>query len=93
MKGFVYILKCKNNKFYVGSTDNLQLRIEQHFSGNGSQFTIKNKPVELVYLEEYENLLDAYQRERQLHNWSHSKKEALINNDFNMLHRLSIPHK
>jgi predicted GIY-YIG superfamily endonuclease len=30
MPGFVYILKNKDNRFYIGSTDNLERRFYQH---------------------------------------------------------------
>ena len=79
MKHFVYILKCANGQFYVGCTKDLDERMERHNSGRGARFTKKHLPFELVYTEEYENEEDAYNRERQLHKWSHVKKEALIN--------------
>lgn len=42
----VYILKCENNKYYVGKTERpLNCRIEEHFNRNGSQWTKKYKPL------------------------------------------------
>ena len=35
MRGYMYILKCKDGSYYVGSTDNLRLRIEEHNRGEG----------------------------------------------------------
>ena len=45
----------------------------------------KRLPVQLVYYEEFENLLDAYERERQIHGWSRRKKECLIEGKFDKL--------
>ncbi len=36
------------NKYYVGSSENVQQRIQQHFDGNGSSWTKKYKPVEII---------------------------------------------
>ena len=35
----IYILECINNKFYVGKTNNIQFRLDNHSNGFGSQFT------------------------------------------------------
>jgi predicted GIY-YIG superfamily endonuclease len=41
----IYKLNLKNNKKYIGKTANLDSRMKQHFSGNGSQVTKKFKPI------------------------------------------------
>lgn len=76
--GYMYILKCANGQYYTGSTTNLVLRLAQHQRGEGANFTRKHLPVELVYYEEFDRIHKAYNRERQIHKWSHQKKEALI---------------
>ena len=75
---WMYILKCADNSYYVGSTRNLDLRLTQHQSGKGSRYTSGRLPVELVYAEEYDRVIDAYAREKQIQNWSRAKREALI---------------
>ena len=35
----IYILKLKNNKYYIGKTNNPQFRLTQHFDSNGSAWT------------------------------------------------------
>ncbi len=82
MKGFVYVLKCSNGKYYTGSTTNLEKRLWQHQNGEGSNFTKAHLPVELVYVEEFERIDDAFYREKQIQGWSRKKKEALIAKDF-----------
>jgi putative endonuclease len=76
---WMYILKCADASYYVGSTRNLELRFAQHQSGKGSRYTSGRLPVELVYGEEYYKISDAYYREKQVQNWNRAKREALIN--------------
>ena len=78
MKAVTYILRCSNGQYYVGSTENLEERMKLHNSGKGGQFTSRHLPFELVYTEEFDSYAEAFRRERQLHGWSHAKKEALI---------------
>jgi putative endonuclease len=84
-KPTMYILKCANGLFYTGSTKNLERRLRQHLTGQGANFTKKHLPVELVYTETFHRIDWAFYREKQIQNWSHSKKEALINRDMNEL--------
>jgi len=88
-KPTVYILLCDNGQFYVGSTTNLELRLEEHERGEGSDFTKGHHPFKLVYTETYDTPREAHLRERQLHKWSHAKKQALIDGDFERLKFLS----
>ncbi len=79
MRGYLYILLCKNNSYYTGSTINLDLRLQQHFEGKGANYTKKHPPIKLVYYEEFERIEDAFYREKQIQGWRREKKEALIN--------------
>ena len=55
----VYILKSiKNGRFYIGSTNNLERRIREHFSGR-SKYTSEVLPLILVFSQRYESLLKA----------------------------------
>jgi putative endonuclease len=74
----VYILRCGDGSYYVGSSRNVEHRLWQHSTGAGGQYTGKRMPVELVYLEEFDRIDYAYEREKQLQGWSRRKKEALI---------------
>jgi putative endonuclease len=75
---FVYILQCADDSYYVGSTRNLEHRLWQHSTGEGSQYTGKRLPVTLVSAEEYDRIDEAYAREKQIQGWSRAKREALI---------------
>ena len=90
MKCYMYILLCENGHYYTGSTKNLEQRLEQHWNGEGANFTRKYPPVSLVYTEEFDRIDHAFQREKQVQRWSHAKKEALIKGDFNQLRWLSL---
>lgn len=48
----LYVLKCSGDKYYVGCTNNLLRRLNEHFSGNGSEWTKLHKPVKLVYIKD-----------------------------------------
>ena len=89
MKGYTYILKCKNGQYYTGSTKYLEKRIQQHQAGEGANFTRKNLPVKLVYYEEHQRIDQAFFREKQIQGWSRKKKEALIDGKFNQLNKLA----
>lgn len=42
----IYILKCQDNKWYIGSTSrDVKLRFEEHLSDKGSAFTSKYRPI------------------------------------------------
>lgn len=93
MKGYTYILECSDGSYYTGSTSNLELRILQHQNGEGSNYTRKHLPVKLIYFEEFQNIDDAFYREKQIQGWSHKKKEALINGKTELLSELSKSKK
>ena len=93
MKGWVYILKCGDDTYYTGSTNNILLRIQQHAAGIGANYTAKRPPVEIVYLEEFKHVSEAFCREKQIQGWSRRKKEALMKNDLESLKLFSSCYK
>ena len=48
---YIYVLKCANNKYYVGKTNNLQKRLVLHNSGYGSEWTKLHKPEKIILSE------------------------------------------
>ena len=78
---FVYIIKCSDSSYYVGITNNLLQRINEHNSGIDSHsYTYSRRPVELVFNQEFIDVNGAIIFEKKLKGWSRAKKEALINN-------------
>ncbi len=57
----IYILECKDGKYYVGKTKNLGLRLDQHRSGVGSEWTKIHPPIKI--LEKYEDC-DGYDEDK-----------------------------
>jgi len=88
MTFWVYILRCCDGSYYVGHTDDLDVRLAQHQTGATGGYTASRRPVELVFAEPMPSRDDAFQRERQVKGWSRAKKEALIARDWERLHQL-----
>jgi len=90
MTGYTYILKCNDDSYYTGSTNDIDARLWQHQNGEGANYTKKRLPVELVYLEEFNRIDDAFYREKQIQGWGRKKKEALISENYEKLKNLAV---
>ncbi len=77
-KGFIYIIGNQKPFLYVGVTSNIQKRLKRHRGGYGAVFAKKYNPFKLLYFEEFEDILSAKRRERQLKNWHRDWKINLI---------------
>lgn len=77
-KWYVYIIECLDKTYYTGCTWKIPNRMDQHASRLGSMYTQKHGFKKLGYYEEWNNLLDARKREKQLKDWSQKKKKNLI---------------
>ena len=76
---YIYILtNFTNTTFYIGITNNLELRVLQHKTKSMPGFTDKYNVQKLVYFEEYPTALEAIGREKQLKNWHRQWKINLI---------------
>ena len=76
---FVYLITNKpGGVIYVGMTNDLRKRLDEHRSGLGSKFTSKYKLYRLVYFEEFRDVNDAIRREKQIKSGSRTKKIELI---------------
>ena len=91
MGAYVYMLRCADDSFYIGSAtgDDLSVRIDQHNAGSYPGYTFKRRPVVLVWSEHFDRITDAIAVERQIKGWSRAKKEALIRSDWTEVSRLS----
>ena len=61
----------------------------QSLDDQGANYTKKRRPVKLVYYEEYERIDEAFYREKQIQDWSHKKKSALIEGKNELLPKLA----
>ena len=90
MTAFVYMLRCRDGRYYVGSArEGLEKWVNEHNAGTYGGFTKSRRPVELVYYQEFDRITDAIAAERRLKGWSRAKKNALIYGDFVALSRLA----
>ncbi|MDH7789179.1 putative endonuclease [Ochrobactrum sp. AN78] len=79
MEATIYILKCADGSYYTGLTkQDIEARIWEHNQGIYEGYTKKRRPVELVFTETYDRILDAIAREHQIKGWSRAKNEVLI---------------
>jgi len=79
---FVYITTNPNKTtLYVGVTNDLPTRLDQHFSNRGQSKTFAGKYFcfNLIYWERHQYIDHAIQREKEIKKWRREKKEALIN--------------
>jgi len=79
MPYYVYILQSlKDGTYYIGSTRNLEERLERHNQGR-SKYTKAKRPWKLVYHEEYPNRSKAVRRENAIKGQKSTESiEALI---------------
>ena len=88
-RSWVYILRCSDGSYYTGCTTNLEKRIQEHNFKRYDSYTSIRLPVKLVYSQEFSDINDAIVAERKIKGWSRKKKEALINENFDLLHVLA----
>ncbi len=77
---YVYILRTSSNTLYIGQTNNLQKRLEEHKSKKtkSAKYIRYFSSFDLIFKEMYSTRKEAMNREIQLKKWTKAKKEALI---------------
>jgi len=83
------MLHCADRKFYVGHTEDLEVRLAQHEQGEFKGFTSTRLPVTLVWCDEFPTRYEALTAERQIKGWSRAKKLALIRGDWPLISALA----
>ncbi|MFH1360734.1 MAG: GIY-YIG nuclease family protein [Candidatus Omnitrophota bacterium] len=74
---YIYILLCSDRSFYVGSSEDIHSRVQQHNEGRGAKYTKHRRPVELIYYEELSSKKSAELREKEIKRYSRKNKENL----------------
>ena len=93
MSFWVYILRCSDNSYYTGQTDNLERRVAEHLTGAiPTCYTYKRRPVKLVFSQDFATREEAITSERQIKGWSRKKKEAMMRGDWAEVSRLAKSH-
>ena len=77
--GWVYIMTNRpNGTLYVGATSNLGRRVWEHREGVADGFTKQYGLKRLVYVEHYDDIRAAIQREKNMKHWPRKWKARLI---------------
>ena len=76
---YIYILSTWDNKtIYIGVTNNLYRRVQEHKSKTIEGFTKRYNLKKLVYFEKFTDIRQAIKREKELKGWLRAKKNKLI---------------
>ena len=75
----VYIAASRSRQLYIGMTNDLKLRMTQHREARPGTYTARYNINRLVYCERFQHVLNAIHREKELKDWSRSRKIELIN--------------
>ena len=89
MSFWVYILKCNDDSYYTGHTDNLELRVAMQQTGKIDGYTGSRLPITLLFSEQFTTRFDALEMERRIKTWSRKKKEAMMRGDWDEVSRLA----
>jgi putative endonuclease len=66
LPAYLYILRCADGSYYVGSTRGpLDDRMAQHDTGALGGYTARRRPVALIFHQEFDRITDAIAAERQ----------------------------
>lgn len=77
-KFWVYIMSSRSGTLYIGMTNDIDKRVEDHKLKLIEGFSSKYNCTRLVYYESFDDVRNAIDREKQLKGWRRSKKVALI---------------
>jgi putative endonuclease len=78
--GYFYVMSSdRNGTLYVGVTSNLLRRVAEHKQGIFEGFTKRYAIHRLVYFEQFESVVGAIEREKQVKKWKRAWKIELIN--------------
>ncbi len=91
---YVYILECSDGTYYTGVTNDPERRLLEHNSDNFPEsFTHSRLPLTMKFCEYFTDPIQAIAWEKKIKGWSHRKKKALIDNDWNSLVVFSKKYK
>ena len=85
----VYFLRLQSGTLYIGASEDLEQRLNDHVRRQACRTTQLDSPVAFLRFETFSTFSEARTREAQLKRWSPAKKEALIAGDVSSLRALS----
>ena len=81
MTFYLYILRCVDNTLYIGQTDNLEKRLQEHTDGKFHGYTSSRLPVVIVFSKTFSTRADVLSAEKRIKKWSFAKKIALVSGE------------
>lgn len=75
---FVYILRCADNTYYTGISNDIQARLARHNSGKGARYVRTRRPAVLVWWEYAGTWSLALRREAAIKKYRHTIKDRLV---------------
>ena len=86
----LYILRTSSNTLYIGQTNNLEKRLQEHRNktSKSAKYMRYFESFQLVYTEIFSTRKEAMQREWQLKRLTKAKKEVLIADNLLLLRKL-----
>jgi tRNA/rRNA methyltransferase len=84
MAFYVYMLHCSDGSYYVGHSEDYEVRYTQHCEGM-NRYTCKRLPVELAWVSDFPTRDQAKEFEYKLKKWNRKKKAALAAGDIEAL--------
>ena len=75
---YIYIMASRSRVLYIGVTNDLARRVNEHKQSLIPGFTKKYRVTRLVYIEQFGDIRDAIAREKQIKGWVRARKLNLI---------------
>ena len=74
---YVYILKCSDNSYYTGMTNNIDRRLNEHNLGlNNECYTFNKRSLGLVFCNEFNDVNQAILFEKQVKRLEQKKERS-----------------
>jgi len=80
-RAYVYILRCGDGTFYIGTARDIAARLALHTSGKGAKYTRSRGPLAVVWQEGPMTVSRALRREHQLKQLTRKQKEAFVSGE------------
>ncbi len=89
MAFYTYLLKCADDSYYAGHTENMETRLSIHNLGLLRGYASARRPLQLLWCADFPTRVEALEYERRIKGWTRAKKEALIAGDWAALRGLA----
>ena len=93
MDGYLYLLECADGSYYTGSTNDLNMRLQQHCDGIAANHTKKRVPVNWSILKNTRDQIMHFLSKKPIQGWRREKKEALIKGEIEKLPELAMAYR